>query len=253
MKHRQCSTTKSLRGLLMKQLIVWSFWRRHHFSRAVLSSVAICILGLLLLFIPSSLAAETSTDFLVRDSDIVRGNPNAPVTILEYSDFTCGYCEKFFHETFPRLLSEYIDTGKVRFVYRDFPRAPGGPGLHASQAARCAGDQDAYWPMHDRLFNSGQRFSVDELQGYAKELGIDGPKFAQCLSGDSYVKSIYQDRIEGGTLGIRGTPGFVIFLTALPKDGEMVMIPGAFPYETFQEEIEKVLKSAPSQPDQASS
>ena len=191
-------------------------------------------------------------DFLVRDSDIVRGNPTAPVTVLEYSDFTCGYCEKFFHETFPKLLSEYIDTGKVRFVYRDFPRAPGGPGLHASQAARCAGAQDAYWPMHDRLFNSGQRFSVEQIQGYAKELGIDVPAFSQCLADETYVKSIYQDRIEGGTLGIRGTPGFVIFLTALPKDGEMVMIPGAFPYETFQEEIEKVLQSSPSQPGQAS-
>ena len=203
-------------------------------------------LAFLLLGIPVSVAAATSTDFLVRDTDFVRGNPKAPVTVLEYSDFTCGYCEKFFHETFPRLLSEYIDTGKVRFVYRDFPRAPGGPGMHASQAARCAGKQGAYWPMHDRLFNSGQRFSLDQLQGYAKELGLDASKFSQCLDGDSFVKEIYQDRIEGGTLGIRGTPGFVIFLTSLPKDGEMVMIPGAFPFDVFKEEIEKVMKSMPS-------
>ncbi len=229
------------------------FVQRLKQSEAVVSQIlAVGILGLLLFLSPSVMAAEVSPDFLVRDSDIVRGNPKAPVTVLEYSDFTCGYCEKFFHETFPKLLSEYIDTGKVRFVYRDFPRAPGGPGLHASQASRCAGAQGAYWPMHDRLFNSGQRFSVEQIQGYAKELGLDVPVFSQCLTDETYVKAIYQDRIEGGTLGIRGTPGFVIFLTALPKDGEMVMIPGAFPYETFQEEIEKVLKSAPSQPDQAS-
>ena len=215
-------------------------------NKPVIGYLTVFLLGLVLAGINTSAAAQPSTDFLVRDSDIVRGNPNAPVTVLEYSDFTCGYCEKFFHETFPRLLSEYIDTGKVRFVYRDFPRAPGGPGLHASQAARCAGDQDAYWPMHDRLFNSGQQFSVDQLQGYAKELGLDVPKFAQCIDGESYVKSIYQDRIEGGTLGVRGTPGFVIFLTSLPKDGEIVMIPGAFPYDVFQEEIEKVLKSMSS-------
>lgn len=205
------------------------------------------LFGLLFFVMTTFAGAESSTDFLVRDSDIVRGDPNAPVTVLEYSDFTCGFCEKFFHETFPRLLSDYIDTGKVRFVYRDFPRAPGGPGLQASQAARCAGAQDAYWPMHDRLFNSDQQFSPEQLTGYAKELGLDTAKFSECVGGDSYVKAIYQDRIEGGTLGVRGTPGFVIFVTSLPKDGEMVMIPGAFPYDVFQEEIEKVLKSVPSE------
>ncbi|GJL67074.1 MAG: hypothetical protein NPIRA05_20450 [Nitrospirales bacterium] len=204
------------------------------------------LFGLLFFAVTTLAVAESSPDFLVRDSDIVRGDPNAPVTVLEYSDFTCGFCEKFFHETFPRLLSEYIDTGKVRFVYRDFPRAPGGPGLQASQAARCAGAQDAYWPMHDRLFSSDQQFSPEQLTGYAKELGLDTAKFSECVSGDNYVKAIYQDRIEGGTLGVRGTPGFVIFVTSLPADGEMVMIPGAFPYDVFQEEIEKVLKSVPS-------
>jgi len=214
--------------------------------KRVYASFQAALFVLILVAVTSLAAAETSTDFLVRDSDIVRGDPNAPVTVLEYSDFTCGFCEKFFHETFPKLLSEYIDTGKVRFVYRDFPRAPGGPGLQASQAARCAGAQKAYWPMHDRLFNSNQQFSPDQLIGYAKELGLDASTFTECVSGDSYVKAIYQDRIEGGTLGVRGTPGFVIFVTSLPKDGEMVMIPGAFPYDVFQEEIEKVLKSVPS-------
>ncbi|GJL54798.1 MAG: hypothetical protein NPIRA02_19300 [Nitrospirales bacterium] len=219
----------------------------HTSRKRVFRCVQASIFGLLLLVITSLAVAETSTDFLVRDTDIVRGDPKAPVTVLEYSDFTCGFCEKFFHETFPRLLSEYIDTGKVRFVYRDFPRAPGGPGLQASQAARCAGAQDAYWPMHDRLFNSDQQFEPEQLTGYAKELGLDTEKFSECVSGDSYVKAIYQDRIEGGTLGVRGTPGFVIFVTSLPKDGEMVMIPGAFPFDVFQEEIEKVLQSVPSQ------
>ncbi|MCA9470660.1 MAG: DsbA family protein [Nitrospirales bacterium] len=205
--------------------------------------VTLCVL---VLSVVSLVSAEPSTDFLVRDSDFVRGNPNAPVTVLEYSDFTCGFCEKFFHDTFPRLLSEYVDTGKVRFVYRDFPRSPGGPGLRASMAARCAGEQGSYWPMHDLLFNSDQQFSVEQLRGYAKKLGLDDMKFSECLLSEKYVKEIYQDRIEGGTLGVRGTPGFVIFITSLPEDGEMVMIPGAFPYDVFQKEIEKVLKAVPA-------
>ncbi|MFO0766031.1 MAG: thioredoxin domain-containing protein [Nitrospiraceae bacterium] len=82
----------------------------------------------------------------------VRGSAEAPLTIVEYSDFTCGYCLKFFKETWPRLQAKYVDTGKVRFLYKDYPRADQGPGVAAALAARCAGDQGAYWPMHDRLF-----------------------------------------------------------------------------------------------------
>lgn len=69
----------------------------------------------------STVIHAKAPDFLIQEDDVVRGDPKAPITILEYSDFTCGFCEKFFHETFPQLLSQYIETGKVRFVYRDFP------------------------------------------------------------------------------------------------------------------------------------
>ena len=80
----------------------------------------------------------------------MRGQANAPVTLIEYSDFTCGYCLKFFRETWPRIQARYVDTGKVKFLYRDYPRADQGPGLDAAMAARCAGVQGKYWPMQDR-------------------------------------------------------------------------------------------------------
>lgn len=186
-------------------------------------------------------AQAKAPEFLIQDDDVVRGDPNAPITILEYSDFTCGFCEKFFHETFPQLLTEYIETGKVRFVYRDFPRAPGGPALHSAQAARCAGQQGAYWPMHDRLFNSGGQLSMDQLKGYAKELGLNVEKFSQCLDSNEFVTDIFKDRMEGGTLGIRGTPAFVLFPTNVSDDSNLILIPGAFPFETFKEQIDKLL------------
>ncbi len=186
-------------------------------------------------------AQAKAPEFLIQEDDVVRGDPKAPITILEYSDFTCGYCEKFFHETFPQLLTEYIETGKVRFVYRDFPRAPGGPALHSAQAARCAGQQDAYWPMHDRLFNSGGQLGLEQLKGYAKELGLKADKFAQCLDTNEYVTDIFKDRMEGGTLGIRGTPAFVLFPTNVSDDPNLILIPGAFPFETFKEQIDKLL------------
>ena len=186
----------------------------------------------------------TTPDYLIRADDVVRGDPQAPVTLLEYSDFTCGFCEKFFHETFPRLLSDYIETGKVRFVYRDFPRAPGGPALHSALAARCAGEQQAYWQMHDRLFNSGREFEIPKLQNYAKELGLNVSEFSECLENQQHITHIYQDRLEGGNLGIRGTPGFVLFLTDLSQESEIVVIPGAFPFDVFKEQIDKLLESA---------
>lgn len=189
----------------------------------------------------STVIHAKAPDFLIQEDDVVRGDPKAPITILEYSDFTCGFCEKFFHETFPQLLSQYIETGKVRFVYRDFPRSPGGPALHSSQAARCAGQQDAYWPMHDRLFNSGGQLSMDQLKGYAKELGLKGDQFAQCMDNNEFVTDIFKDRMEGGSLGIRGTPAFVLFPTNVPDNPNLILIPGAFPFETFKEQIDKLL------------
>ncbi|MDR4495088.1 MAG: DsbA family protein [Nitrospirales bacterium] len=200
-----------------------------------------CLLCMLTWGILTIVAQAKAPEFLIQEDDIVRGDPKAPITILEYSDFTCGYCEKFFHETFPQLLTEYIETGKVRFVYRDFPRAPGGPALHSSQAARCAGQQDAYWPMHDRLFNSGGQLSMDQLKGYAKELGLKADQFAQCLDTNEFVTDIFKDRMEGGTLGIRGTPAFVLFPTNVTDDTHLILIPGAFPFETFKEQIDKLL------------
>ena len=104
-------------------------------------------LGLALLVVP---VQAKPPEFLIQDDDVVRGDPKAPITLVEYSDFTCHFCKKFFHDTFPKLLSEYIETGKVRFVYRDYPRGFGNP-LRAADAARCAGEQNAYWPMHDQV------------------------------------------------------------------------------------------------------
>ena len=194
-------------------------------------------LGLILIAIPVQAKAP---EFLIQADDVVRGDPKAPITLVEYSDFTCHFCKKFFQDTFPKLLSEYIETGKVRFVYRDFPRGLGSP-LRAADAARCAGEQQAYWPMHDRLFNSGGQFSAENLKQFATELKLKEGQFSQCLETHKYFPDIEKDLKDAGTLGIRGTPAFVIFPTNVPDDPNLILIPGAFPYETFKEEIDKLL------------
>lgn len=203
---------------------------------AVGLAIAVLSLGLAM----SAYATQGFTD----EDDRVRGNPRAPLTLLEYSDFTCGYCEKFFQETWPILFSEYIDTGKVRLVYRDFPRAPSGPSVDTALAARCAGEQGQYWAMHDRLFASSSKFSAPQLQQQADALKLDARQFASCFEGSRYTQDIFKDRMEGGELGVRGTPHFILFATDNPR--EAVAIPGAFPYEVFKEEIDKLLQTVSS-------
>ncbi len=170
----------------------------------------------------------------------MRGNPHAPVTLIEYSDFTCGYCRKFFYETWPRLQAKYVDTGKLRFVYRDFPRASQGPAVNAALAARCAGDQGRYWPMHDRLY--GARLELAEFQRQAATLGLDVPVFTKCYQEARHAEAIFRDKEEGLYLGFRGTPGFVLALTASSSKEPALLIPGAFPFDVFEEQIDRLLK-----------
>ncbi|MGQ0812738.1 MAG: DsbA family protein [Nitrospiraceae bacterium] len=182
------------------------------------------------------------------DGDIrVRGRAEAPVTLIEYSDFTCGYCVKFFRDTWPRIQAKYVETGKVRFVYRDYPRANQGPGLDAAVAARCAGDQGRYWAMHDRLFTEGGRLNTTVIDRHAKAIGLDSPTFSKCTADGRHIAAIFQDRQEANDWGFRGTPGFILYHTERGYSGKApaVGIPGALPFEAFEEEIEKLLAGAP--------
>jgi protein-disulfide isomerase len=182
----------------------------------------------------------------VADDGRIRGRADAPITLIEYSDFTCGYCGKFFRETWPRLLAKYIETGKVRFVYRDYPRSDQGTGVEAAVAARCAGSQGRYWQMHDRLFSERGRLDSGSFKSYAKVIGLDETSFAKCFDEREYLESIFRDRQEANRWGFHGTPGFILFRTVGgPTEKEpAVAIPGAVPFEDFAEEIDRMLATA---------
>lgn len=214
----------------------WSTPRgRGHVRRTTLSIM------FLFMVIPGFALGESSI-FTLREGDRVRGNRDAPVTLLEYSDFTCGFCEKFFQQTWPRLSSEYVDPGKVRLVYRDFPRATRGPSVDTALAARCAGDQGQYWAMHDRLFSSRDKYGAGPLERQAEQLGLNKDQFSKCFQSGRHLDAIFVDLQEGGSLGVRGTPSFILFLTHQVDDSPKLMIPGAFPYEVFKEEIDRLLE-----------
>jgi protein-disulfide isomerase len=181
------------------------------------------------------------------DDDRMQGKPDAPLTLIEYSDFTCGYCLKFFKETLPKLQATYIDTGKIKFVYRDYPRADRGVGFEAAVAARCAGAQGRYWAMHDRLFGEGSRLDAGSLKTAAKSLGLDQAEFGKCFDERRHLESIFQDRREANRWGFHGTPGFILMQTAAGPTEQLpaVAIPGAFPFEAFAEEIDRMLSKVP--------
>lgn len=183
----------------------------------------------------------------VADDGRIRGRADAPITLIEYSDFTCGFCGRFFRETWPRLLAKYIETGKVRFVYRDYPRSDQGTGVEAAVAARCAGAQGRYWPMHDRLFSERGRLDSGSFKSYAKVIGLDETSFAKCFDEREYLESIFRDRQEANRWGFHGTPGFILIRTVAGSTEKepAVAIPGAVPFEDFAEEIDRMLATTP--------
>ena len=176
----------------------------------------------------------------------VRGNPQAKVTLVEFSDRQCPFCVRHYRQTFPDLVKNYIDTGKVRYVAREFPLT----NLHkeaerASQAALCAGRQDKYWEMRELIFENPEKLTDDDLASYAQAVGADPEPWKACMKSDVYARKVATDLKDGGRLGINGTPAFAVGLTD-PDDPNTFratkLIEGAYPYEAFQEAIDELLK-----------
>jgi protein-disulfide isomerase len=209
-------------------------------ATGIMSRGGLLLLGILLL--TASGAAGT-----IEDDGRIRGRADAPLTLIEYSDYTCGYCLKFFKETLPKLQATYIDTGKVKFVYRDYPRADRGVGVEAAVAARCAGAQGQYWAMHDRLFGEGGRLDPGVFKGFAKSLNLDQNQFGKCFDERRHLESIFQDRQEANRWGFHGTPGFILMQTVAGPTEKVpaIAIPGAFPFDAFAEEIDRMLSKVP--------
>lgn len=174
------------------------------------------------------------------DDDPALGEKKAPVTIVEFSDFQCPFCRSFWRDTLSLIKSNYIDTGKVRFVYRDFPLSF-HPGSHvAAEAAECAEEQGKFWAMHDQIFHEqdkkGQgtiQFSKTDVVRWAGQAGLNMGQFNQCLDSGKYQAEVDKDSADGSAAGVSGTPSFFI-------NGQVLV--GAQPFSAFQQVIEEALK-----------
>lgn len=166
-----------------------------------------------------------------------KGEANAPLTLVEFSDFQCGFCRKFCRETLPRIEERYIREGKVRFVYRHLALL-GPMSAQAAEAAECAHEQGKFWPYHDRLFERAGpfAFTVARLKGYARELGLDGGAFDRCMDAGKHRVKVRNETLVGQFLGATGTPAFLI---------NRKLLIGAHPFEVFQRAIDEELRELP--------
>ena len=178
------------------------------------------------------------------------GKIDAPVTIVEFSDYQCPFCRRYSLTVFPVLKHDYIDTGKVRYVFRDFPLS----SIHqqagkAHESAHCAGEIHKYWEMHDALFQNQKDLTVPSLKQYAANLGLDSTTFETCLDSGKYQADIQKDVDDGAAAGIRGTPSFFIGKSGPGDSITGTIVRGAQPLANFQTIIDQVISDQDSNVD----
>ncbi len=190
---------------------------------------------------------EFANKTIAIDNEPTRGNAAAKITIVEVSDYHCPFCRRQNIQTMPQMLAEYVNSGKARYVFVDYPIAQLHPdAFKAHEAASCAGDQGKYWEMHDSLFSNAPAREASQLSAQAKALGLDMAKFDACLSGGKHGPPIRDSIIRMQELGVDGTPLVLIGLT--PASGSPMKVVssvyGAQPYSNFKAAIDAALAQA---------
>jgi protein-disulfide isomerase len=178
------------------------------------------------------------------DGEPFKGDKNAKLTLVEFSEFQCPFCGRHVRDTFPQLDKEYIQTGKVKYVFSDLPlESIHKNAFKASEAAHCAGEQNKFWEMHDRLFANQNAIEPANLTAHAQAIGADTKKFQACLDSGKYSAEIRKNIAEANKYGIQGTPTFVIGLTQ-PNDPKTIkvlkVIRGAQNIAAFKEALDSL-------------
>jgi protein-disulfide isomerase len=183
---------------------------------------------------PPKITMET---FLENGSPIL-GNHDAPVTLVEFGDYQCHFCNVFFHSTEDDILKNYVETGKVKMIFKDY-NIIGPDSVRASHGAHCANDQGLFWEYHDILYsnwtgeNNGWA-SSENLEKFAKEIGLDMDKWSECVTNGPHSQTILASNQDAKNLGITGTPAFFV----IGPDGKTTKVFGAQPFEAFEKIFE---------------
>ena len=181
-------------------------------------------------------------------NDPHKGESSARVTMIEFSDYQCPFCSRHTRTVLPQLEKNYVETGKVKYVLRDFPLSFHKQAAKAHEAAHCAGEQDKYWSMHAQLFANQKALQAEQLPKHAQAAGLtDLSAFQDCLSTGKYEERVKASIAEGSKLGVRGTPTFAIGLTGSDGSVKAVkLIRGAQPYAVFQKTLDELLAAEKS-------
>ena len=176
---------------------------------------------------------------LTQNGSPVLGSDSAPITIVEWGDYQCTYCFKFHDEKLGQIITDYVDSGKVKVVFQDFP-LNGPDSALAAQATHCADDQGKFWQYHDVLYrnwggeNTGW-ITTSILSSFANDISLDMDKFEDCLQSQTHKDKVLDSYQRGQEFGITGTPSFVIF-----NDSQMIKIVGNQPLDVFTQSIDKL-------------
>ena len=183
------------------------------------------------------------------DDDPVLGNKNAKVTLVEFSDYECPFCKRHFDQVYPDLKKDYIDTGKLKMVFRDYPLPFHDPmATFEAKAATCAREQGGdgtYFKFHDAIFtktkSNGNGLTKDEVYQFAADLGLNQASLKSCADSEKYAEEVKKDITDGGAAGVSGTPSFVIGKSDPTGTITGTIVVGAQPYSAFQAAIEPLL------------
>jgi protein-disulfide isomerase len=176
-------------------------------------------------------------------SEPFKGRATARVVIIEFSDYQCPFCGRYFKDTLPQLRTDYVETGKVKYVFRDLPLPFHKQAFKAAEAAHCAGEEGKFWEMHDLLYQNQTALAPEQLVEHAKGLGLKEAAFQQCLDSGKFSEEIKRDIADAGAVGISGTPTFLVGIVQ-PADGRvkvMKKLVGAKPYAEFKAAVDGLL------------
>jgi protein-disulfide isomerase len=170
------------------------------------------------------------------DGVAMLGSKDAPLTIVEYTDYQCPFCQRFHVTAFNDLKKNYIDTGKVRFYSRDLPLDFHPNAMRAAMAARCAADQGQFWKLRDIMGANPDKLDMDHIAGFATDLKMDMKTFRACVESEKYKNAIQTDVLEAMKIGANGTPTFVIGKST-PDGVEGEVMEGAMPFPMFEQKL----------------
>ncbi len=186
---------------------------------------------------------KVGLDIITGNSSPVLGSNDAPITMIEFGDYQCFYCNNFFHNTESDIVKNYVDTGKVKMYFKDFTII-GQDSVTAANAAHCAQEQGKFWEYHDTLYtnwsgeNTGWASAANLIQ-FAKQLGLNQDQFNQCMTQAKYITVVQGSVSDANNLGLTGTPDFFI----IGPDNSVTKVVGAQPYSVFDEIFKSKLQS----------